>query len=421
MVWRNVTPTTSSQMNYEKVSVVRSLTPNYQQLILNEDWVPPRPYRLEIIRAPAVEFGYLYDQWDNPWPYDWSQPRLIQRDAKFVWGTFNNILDGGIAITSAAETELEAQFSKQQSVMYNKSLKKLQHSSLAVIMAYKERHQTGNMVLKRLDDMIAAARHIRHPVKFFKSLHKRNPTRKERRTLRNCFRRVQLKHLTHPTAKVGDMFLEYRFGWIPLILDVNEALESTVKQAEKQKRTFVKAGYKCSARYSASGRPFLQGPPFCDVVAERTGGGHIKIYYTVNHAILSALGMIQNPWAVAWDAVGYSFLVDYLADISTYLDLTDATMGLSFQGGYESRLYEQSIHIDGRVNKGDTAYRRRVRGYGNWAQEKFLFTRTVLNDFPTPQLITSPLLDAILGNDTIVASLLVQKIDKFRRILDRKY
>lgn len=167
------------------------------------------------------------------------------------------------------------------------------------------------------------------------------------------------KHLKVPTASgyqnfdtVASGWLAYNFGWQPLVSDIAGGLITLSELDDADTLTLstsshVKKSY--TDGWSASGDPFVNGntiiPVSINVSMRRTvelfwQGG---VTYTVKCGSLRKLQQhgltgLSTPWAV----VPGSFLLDWLLPIGDYLAAYDATAGLSFDSGYETRFARAS-------------------------------------------------------------------------------
>lgn len=135
-------------------------------------------------------------------------------------------------------------------------------------------------------------------------------------------RKVRNKPLKWKKGSVENTWLEYTFGWVPLVADVQEVLKVCSDPFEVQ-RSFGTA----SLRDIVTWRQWyaIQHTE-CRVRTVCTAG--IKIT-NPNVALLTQLGL-NNPLAVAWDVIPFSFVVDWFFKISTYLNTYNDMAGFAY-------------------------------------------------------------------------------------------
>lgn len=149
--------------------------------------------------------------------------------------------------------------------------------------------------------------------------------------------RSQLRR-TRWTRTAGGRYLEYIYGWRPLIQDIHGTYELLTEQLRpalliKGKRTF-------------SHDDTQEFGPFNDVSNQLY---HTIRQQSIRHYTVFLVGRCVNPYsrdveragltnplAIAWEVTPYSFLVDWAVPIGNVLEALQASAGLSFVGGYKS-------------------------------------------------------------------------------------
>lgn len=149
-----------------------------------------------------------------------------------------------------------------------------------------------------------------------------------------------------PSARkrASDNWLEYQYGWKPLLNDIADTIEAVHRSYHPSLRT---------ARGSGTVESFadakINGPFFASLasvssypaglrVLEKKSSCRIGIRYIVSDAdklFLSQTGF-TSPLNLAWEVLPFSFVVDWCYPIGPYLERLSAFEGLSFSGGYES-------------------------------------------------------------------------------------
>lgn len=141
--------------------------------------------------------------------------------------------------------------------------------------------------------------------------------------------------------KSGDLFLEGVFGWLPLITDLYAAVgvingahrsspvrgKSSILFSKKQNSTNMKGNtqFELGAMVGAQGR--MSNP---------------------NLALFADLGLI-NPAAIAWDAVPYSFIVNWFIPIGTFLESLTDLVGYDVENAYVTTFAKRTFNGNIRV------------------------------------------------------------------------
>lgn len=186
----------------------------------------------------------------------------------------------------------------------------------------------------------------------------------------------------NPSKDMADKWLEYIYGWKPLIQDIyggwellNEQLKPAMLFHAKRtlKETVVppSSGGNSYGNYSYSGK--------CDIDHK------IKIWARLDdkYARDCARAGLTNPVSIAWEVVPFSFLVDWALPIGNVLSALDATHGLLFVGGYVSTRASSSVHVS--ATKGQAWNVTQVIDPGLSHMEKSSFTREALSGWPVPR------------------------------------
>jgi len=144
----------------------------------------------------------------------------------------------------------------------------------------------------------------------------------------------------------GDQWLEYHFGWDPLVKDIGSAMH--VLNKTDFGRTRVKSS--CSQPININD---VQVMPHSFYSATLTGKVSFKqgVSYRVNNGnafLANQLGFV-NPLSVAWEAVPYSFVVDWFANVGQVLSSMTDFVGMSILDSFYtfSTEYGQSVSYGG--------------------------------------------------------------------------
>lgn len=128
----------------------------------------------------------------------------------------------------------------------------------------------------------------------------------------------------------GGIWLEYQYGWKPLISDLSEAMDAYNKGAVSDSRL----------RFSTTRliKEELPMPSF-DYIFHVSGKGirqvHTRMDWKVRSQDWDKLKQIgyADPLTLGWELLPFSFVVDWLVPVGTWLEALNATVGLTYMGG----------------------------------------------------------------------------------------
>lgn len=128
-------------------------------------------------------------------------------------------------------------------------------------------------------------------------------------------------------------WLEYIYGWRPLIQDIYD-LYQTLKNGLNIKPQLLSVRRKISTSIDQT----IDDPSgtFTHRYARTSATFYGKMWYRISSediTIFNRLGLI-NPAEVAWEVIPFSFVVDWLIPVSSYLEALSARVGLTFVDGY---------------------------------------------------------------------------------------
>lgn len=133
---------------------------------------------------------------------------------------------------------------------------------------------------------------------------------------------------TRADRLVANYWLQYQYGLKPLISDIYGVAESMTKKL--QEGVLMSVSAQRASRKEKTTNYFVSGTP-----VERFGAAesqiHGKAYYTIRDANLKGLTAygILNPLHLGWELIPFSFVVDWLIPVGSYLSSLDALNGTS--------------------------------------------------------------------------------------------
>lgn len=217
------------------------------------------------------------------------------------------------------------------------------------------------------------------------------------------FKRVNKKAYASRTSEgnyrnfAASTWLEYTYGWKPLISDVFTQAENLANYLTERanvvrrgrgsaKKTVDKFVVSSTLPYGYPGKITTR------FRAERRCSIVVKYKIAGQPSALDTFG-ITNPALVAWELVPFSFVVDWFLPIGNFLESLTATNGLSFAGGTQATkttyTIESVCQADPTPVPSSGFPRVTWTGIAGGIQKKSVKTRTLLFTFPSvplPQL-----------------------------------
>lgn len=186
-----------------------------------------------------------------------------------------------------------------------------------------------------------------------------------------------------PLTRASERYLEYVYGWKPLVSDIHGAMELLKEKGDSplflsaHANSRVKVELPVSGYINASeGLETFTGPTISRSLVRTT------LYARVdpNASGLRALNQLglANPLATAWELVGWSFVIDWFVPIGPVLNALSAPAGLIFVNGSVSNRVSQRA-----------PYTSRYNGVQQWTGQRSSATGTVFHEGYTRQELTS--------------------------------
>lgn len=149
------------------------------------------------------------------------------------------------------------------------------------------------------------------------------------------------KRITKRAKQPADAWLEMHFGWVPLAKDIGTSLDAI--QKPDLGRTRYRSG--SISNYSS---PFHIDQTFGhnhQVNWGNYGEGSVSVRMQAairtsnpNALLANQLGFV-NPLSVAWEAVPFSFVVDWFSNVGQVLSACTDFVGLTLEDAFTSTLY----------------------------------------------------------------------------------
>lgn len=361
------------------VHAVKAETPNYKELVASGQPLPEQPYSLDIYRANLGEW------WTDTQNYSHGTPTSFHNGTRYVGCISDN--DTEFQIVKGKATALVNDVYDKR---VNRALSKVQGMSLSVGIMYRERRETGRLLIDFVDKAFKTLRYWRRPSKVMQVWGFRG-----KRNLSPRFSRSLRKRLAR-CPDFGSVFLQYRFAWLPLWKDIEDSLDASASSEAKLNKFSARSGtpFEFSKEYDLSHRSLSDDGNVWQVKIKGYCG--VRLNYEISDLTLLSLGSLTNVAATFWDAVPWSFVVDRFINISQYLDLYDATIGTNFKKGSHTTFYNlvasppdcyHTYYPD--ILTWET-YRYGRKYFVNRTfppREEVYMRRIVLSEFPAPRLV----------------------------------
>lgn len=264
--------------------------------------------------------------------------------------TFETVDRQGYSVRSlevhhTGDTPFDGQFPTLVTDATNKATlklyKKLDGAKLNAAQFLAERKQTAELLASTATRIAQGVRALRRAdLRSFATALSLSGT--ESRTLKQSWKRVER---TPAHQRISSHWLEYVYGWRPLLQDCYDAAEllaeqlSTYEGPEGELRTTASVRYPFKLRgsvpYGSEGGVILPNRDDLHICTAR-----IRVQYRLDSEARSLLNKtgISNPGLLAWELLPYSFVVDWFVPVGTYLESLTAMDGFTITRGTISTL-----------------------------------------------------------------------------------
>lgn len=203
---------------------------------------------------------------------------------------------------------------------------------------FAERRQSLDMIAKRGGQLLRAISALR-----------RGDVKGLFGALRSSGHTIPRKRLTSRqrslirSKKYGDLWLEFWFGWSPLVQDIYGAIE-VLEAPVPLGRIKVSSSHSFFDNYVFSG-PFTTDTSVKACTVRAVVGGSVSLSNSDLY-LASRLGL-TNPATWAWELIPFSFLVDWFVNVGEFLSSMTDTMGLSITEPYSTLITRVNCDYSG--------------------------------------------------------------------------
>lgn len=194
----------------------------------------------------------------------------------------------------------------------------------------------------------------------------------------------------NPNTTAANYWLQYQYGWKPLLNDVKNAAEAVaeaVNRNDDRSTSRVRSSRTYSRAWSDSNYTLEANPLYKGAVS-----GYVRVSrravwrFKPTAADLPGLFGLTNPFEVVWEIIPFSFVADWFLPIGNYLSSLDAPLRFTHVGGTVGyRKLEvftttpsTGTYLDGTPNVPSQG--------GSGTIEKVTVTRNRMTSIPSPSL-----------------------------------
>lgn len=135
----------------------------------------------------------------------------------------------------------------------------------------------------------------------------------------------------------SDLFLEFKYGWMPLLSDVHDSMEIIHGEVQVPSETGIITGGATDHHTETFVTHSQYGlvEPTYSAKAERRSRMKYSFTHPSRLRTLNQLGLL-NPLDIAWNLTGMSFVADWFLPVGDYLKAFSAPTGTTPVDGYNS-------------------------------------------------------------------------------------
>jgi len=252
---------------------------------------------------------------------------------------------------------------------------KVNNLSLNVAQAFAERKQTAGLLARNAQRVAWAALALRHG------------------RLGDLASALQIRPVspvlarkiwkTHPDVRLENFWLEFVYGWKPLLQDAFGAAELLASHIADDRYNIG-----CTSRgfHKKITTVDKVNPLDVQVIQKETTSCRMSLTYRMDSEARAALSRtgISNPALLAWELLPYSFVIDWFIPVGNYLQALDAFKGFEFVDGWlaqKSELWrENSVNGSEKTWNGNIWTITKIQ----WGSTHYRasYTRVKLDGFP---------------------------------------
>lgn len=266
-------------------------------------WRPPSGYSV-VDRTKVAAVG----SYGNTQKYDYG------------YGETYNEYSGVLDFPMPSDTFVPVSGDEPYRRLVTKCLLKVADSKINIAQSIAERQQTISMIGSRVTSLYRGYRDFR------------------RGQFRNAAKHLGIKPPKTPRG-VGkgsaNHWLEYQYGWMPLLSDIHGGYSELTKRPRDQGYKFKVTGRDTSPSYYHLRPSGSFGDYNRTEVLEVEYTSQLILWYEVRLEMAARLASVglTNPATIAWELTPWSFVVDWMLPVGDYISALTADTGVDFLSG----------------------------------------------------------------------------------------
>jgi hypothetical protein len=276
--------------------------------------------RTETSKGPALAGGFKPDHlwYQRTWyrqrrPYGTPMDLTYQRSQVLV--TTGDGASSDYETYNTDGTSFWGIYNSAAGALFNKAharfIQDVKPDTVSLLLAYAERKQSMAMIAHRMQTMLSFSMNL--------------ASGKYRKAAKSLHMERMPKGWRNPTKGFGDKFLEAHFGWEPIIRDIWSCVD-LLQNGVPPARAVGFARMSDSSTYMT---PVNSSPLWTyDYSSEYMYkiGAKVKVV-NPNLWLANQLGLV-NPAGVAFDAIPFSFVLDWFVNVQQFLEQFTSLWGL---------------------------------------------------------------------------------------------
>lgn len=330
-------------------------------------------------------FRYIYtkDEWGNT--YVTMVPYVdVQLSNQMAWEAYT-ITDSSTLWQDAVSRGYTPE--AIHTILTTKLVKKVAGQMVDPTMYLKELDSNFGMVAKRMSQAYQFLNNLKNPRKlarltaqYFRGSQTRKGLTKRYRRARQAF---QLRQRKWATVKVSDAYLEYQFGWKPLMEDTVGLIRLAQNTVVRLKTFRVKVGIlPKTEKYDTVGGPISSTDiTYNRVYVEDSTGGHAVLRFKIVNPMLRSLAQLALPTYSVWDSIPFSFLADMATNVGDHLKYIGYHWGLELVKGGNYRTAYRNLYTKLEVSPAEhweTNSGQYPKLCTTWQQQGSIYRRVVI-------------------------------------------
>lgn len=269
-----------------------------------EGWIPPTSYSYtRSVRKKRT--GHLrHEAWraNGQVQVDYTETGVVGRANDF---------DVMSRCFNPSSSQLIAELSRMENKALIQARTKMKAGDINLGVAFAERNETARLLAGTADRLVRSYRDLR------------------RGRWREAAAHLGYRRTKRPNGSIPQQWLEYQYGWRPLLGDVHGAVDALTRHPSTN---WIVSGVGVERQEIDVTRDESLGDRFywpSTCTARGWYGAHVRIDAVPANDLVRAfadLGL-TNPALVGWELVPFSFVVDWMLPVGSFLESLDAMLG----------------------------------------------------------------------------------------------